>query len=281
MSVEAFGRALYAPLGGNPKVILLGIANHAHADGTNAYPSIDTLAGYAHCDRRTAQRNVRKLESDGYIEREGVGPAGQTRWRIVFAKWDGGDKMPPVAPDDVGGDKSAPEGAAPVPPEPSIEPSTKPSSGGGRARASARGNDVPDDFPDELRPHARAVYRVLRSVAEHHNAKAVSAKSLAHVLMARPHHPLVRAAHDFAAWAMESGRSRRRDVVAGYRNWLDKCEELAGVERLPGDGPAQMPSNVHPLRRGQRMSNAETVEAQIQALRSASSAAGTDTFGST
>lgn len=120
MSIEAVGRALSAPIGGNCKVVLLGVANHAHRDGTNAYPSIETLALYAHCDRRTAQRNVRKLEDEGFLEREGVGPMGQTRWRIAFAAWEGGGKMPQGQ--NARGGTSAPGGAAPVPPEPSIEP---------------------------------------------------------------------------------------------------------------------------------------------------------------
>lgn len=131
MSIEAVGRTLAAPLGGNPKVLLLGLANHAHPDGTNSYPSIERLAGYCHCDRRTAQRNVRKLQDDGFIEQEGVGPVGQTRWRICFEAWEGGRQNATPRQNAGGGTHAAggggisgPGGAAPMPPEPSIEPST-------------------------------------------------------------------------------------------------------------------------------------------------------------
>lgn len=111
----------------------------------------------------------------------------------------------------------------------------------------ARADEVPEDFPEELRPHARMVMTVLRSVAERWNAKAISTAGLAHVLMARPHHPLVKCAHDYAAWAAD--QAPRKDVVAGYRNWLDRTSPLAGTERLPGYGVNPLPDNVTRLPR--------------------------------
>lgn len=275
MSIECVSWALKVPVGGNMKVVLLGLANHAHPDGTDAYPALDTLAGYAYCDRSTARRNVRKLVELGWIREDGFGPKGQTKYTLAMSDRprfaDRGGDSPPVASEPDGGGTRDLGGVAPMPPEPSIEPSIEPSSGSGSARVAPE--LVPDGFPDELRPHARAVLRVLRSVAEHHNAKAVSSAALAHVLMARPRHPLVRAAHDFAAWSMTA--PPRRDVVAGYRNWLDKCSELAGTERLPGeDGPA-VPANVHALH-GRRLSNAEQVQANLEALSAARAALSRD-----
>lgn len=82
MSIEAVGWALRVPVGGNAKVVLLGLANHAHPDGSEAYPALDTLSVYAHCDRSTARRNVRKLEADGWILPDGAGPAGQNKYRL-------------------------------------------------------------------------------------------------------------------------------------------------------------------------------------------------------
>lgn len=93
--------------------------------------------------------------------------------------------------------------------------------------------DLPADFPDELRPHLAAVHRVLQDVAERQGAKAVQQLSLASVMMARRRKPLVRAAHDFAAWA-DGKAQRRKDVVAGYRNWLDRTDDLAAIEDLGG-----------------------------------------------
>lgn len=127
MSVEAFSWALSVPIGGNAKVILLGLANHAHPDGTEAYPALDTLAKYAHCDRSTARRNVRKLITEGWIFEDGHGPRGQIKYRLPVTD-PRGTRMPPpplkreVAPGQPGGGTSALEGVAPMQPEPSIEP---------------------------------------------------------------------------------------------------------------------------------------------------------------
>lgn len=89
MSIEALNWALNAPVGGTAKVILIGLANHAGANFTDARPSVPTLATYAHCSRRTVQRYLRVLEEDGWIERDGVhalaGRADRsvTVWRLT------------------------------------------------------------------------------------------------------------------------------------------------------------------------------------------------------
>lgn len=114
MSIEAVHWALDVPVGGNAKVILIGVANHAHPDGTGSFPALDTLAEYAHCDRSTARRNLRKLEEDGWIERTGTGPKGQATWRLLFAR-KGGKTLRGKTPQVASGVAS---GVAPTPPEP-------------------------------------------------------------------------------------------------------------------------------------------------------------------
>lgn len=224
MSVEAITWALRVPVGGNAKVILLGLANHAHPDGTNAYPALDTLAEYAACHRATARRNLRELEEAGYIEREGEGPKGQHRWRLMI----GGRKTRPVAPASEGGDTGVREGVAPVLPEPSMEPSNRT---GDTKSANNAADSLPDDFPEELKPHARVVYRLLVKVAEQHGARVVKPLALGRVMMGRPRKPFVKAAHDFAAWAADPPRPIR-DVVASYRRWIEQEKDLQTTERL-------------------------------------------------
>jgi len=51
---------------GTAKVIILGIANH-DGDG-GAWPSIDTLAGYANVTRRNAQSAIRRLQELGEVD---------------------------------------------------------------------------------------------------------------------------------------------------------------------------------------------------------------------
>lgn len=94
---------------------------------------------------------------------------------------------------------------------------------------------IPGDFPDELRPHLDAVDRTLTDLAKRRRAKAVSRISLANVLMGRPHKPLVRAAHDCAGY-WDGKASGPKDVVAAYRNWLDRTDDLAGVEPVGANG---------------------------------------------
>jgi hypothetical protein len=239
MSIEAITWALRVPVGGNSKVVLLGLANHAHPDGSESYPSLETLAAYAHCDRSTARRNVRKLEADGWIFRDGDGPKGQAKYRLALDAT--GGETPRVAPALAGGGTDASEGVAPVPPEPSKETSK----GTGEAAREDSSSKLPEDFPEELRPHAIAVYRLLTQVAVQHNARAVKPLALGRVIMARDRKPLVKAAHDFAAWAADPPRPIR-DVVASYRRWLDNERDLQTVERLQG---APAPNGSSPAKR--------------------------------
>lgn len=247
MSIEATTWALSVPVGGNAKVVLLGLANHAHPDGTESYPALDTLAGYANCDRSTARRNVRKLVADGWAIEDGHGPKGQTKYRLPLERAvpsRGGGKTPPSQ--NATGGTGASGGVAPMPPEPSLEPSTKE----GSARASTT-DVVPDDFPDKLRPHAREVMRVLRSVAADRGSRRVTTRAVALTIAARPHKPLVRAAHDCAAWIADHPEVPCIDVVSRYRRWLDREPDLEAIERLALDGtPAQPPANVTPIRKG-------------------------------
>lgn len=63
---------------GNPtrKLVLVGLAEKADPDGTDAWPSVQTLASYAECDTRTVRRHLAALLAEGHI-REG----DQSHWR--------------------------------------------------------------------------------------------------------------------------------------------------------------------------------------------------------
>lgn len=50
-------------------LVLIGLADHAHDDGTEARPSVATLAQYARCSERTVHTKLRLLESAGLIRR--------------------------------------------------------------------------------------------------------------------------------------------------------------------------------------------------------------------
>lgn len=53
---------------GNAFVVLLMIANHAHSDGTGAWPSLITLAREARISRRTVWASILTLEKSGELK---------------------------------------------------------------------------------------------------------------------------------------------------------------------------------------------------------------------
>lgn len=68
------------------KLVLLGLANHAHKDGTCAYAGAKLLAEYANCSVRTVQRHIAVLLEEGWI-REGdqtvIDPRIPERYRPI------------------------------------------------------------------------------------------------------------------------------------------------------------------------------------------------------
>lgn len=60
-----------APVPNDPiaHLVLIGLADHAHDDGTEARPSVATLAKYARCSPRTVHNKLRILEQAGLIRR--------------------------------------------------------------------------------------------------------------------------------------------------------------------------------------------------------------------
>lgn len=65
-------------LGRLDKLVLLGLAEHAGETGspfTNAFPSNDTLAGYAECDKRSVRRAKKRLIDRGLIRKTGTRPS--------------------------------------------------------------------------------------------------------------------------------------------------------------------------------------------------------------
>lgn len=68
MSVQATAFVIkYSKQKGSPLLLLLMIANYAHADGTNAYPSIETLAKDCRMSGRQITRMITILENSGEL----------------------------------------------------------------------------------------------------------------------------------------------------------------------------------------------------------------------
>lgn len=71
MSIEALNWVLNeAPHANHSEfAVLIGLANHAHADGKNSFPAVSKIAKYASMSERTVQRVLRELEERGVIRR--------------------------------------------------------------------------------------------------------------------------------------------------------------------------------------------------------------------
>lgn len=119
------------------RLVALGLADYAHDDGTNAWPSIRTLARKARVSERACQYALRKLEQElGEIEATGVTDAGTTIWRICMEKrpqlalggadFAGVQDLQGRRSDAEGVQISTPGGAGSAP-KPSVEPSVEPS----------------------------------------------------------------------------------------------------------------------------------------------------------
>lgn len=124
------------------KIVLVGVANHAHPDGGQAYPAKSTLAEYACCDEKTVQRALRKLENGGWLIRDGVGPRGQNKYLLpLWIDPTAGTQMstPPWTPLSEGNlpplDTAVPKGGALVSPEPKEPFDRAASQAGALARA--------------------------------------------------------------------------------------------------------------------------------------------------
>lgn len=130
-------------MGGTQKVLLIGIASHADRYGDNAWPSIETLAKYAHVDARSVQRAITDLVKAGLLFR-GVNEGGSRQtashmrpnlYRLNLAFKAGDNPPAPASPPDTSvtppPDASvttpltpaSPLPLTPASPEQSIEPS--------------------------------------------------------------------------------------------------------------------------------------------------------------
>lgn len=115
-----------ATLGG--RLVLLVLAEHAHDDGRESYPALDTIARRSRLSRKGARDALKRLEREGHIERDGQGDAGQVKWRVIMP----GGTTPPAdrrgVGDDVRGGVVASSDREASTPEPTTEPSnTEPS----------------------------------------------------------------------------------------------------------------------------------------------------------
>ncbi|MET7426623.1 helix-turn-helix domain-containing protein [Dactylosporangium sp. NPDC005555] len=73
----------HSPVSGNERLVLLAIADNTDDNGTNAWPSLHTLARKTRIDVRTVRRVLRRLEVGGHLL-VGIasGPGGANRYTV-------------------------------------------------------------------------------------------------------------------------------------------------------------------------------------------------------
>jgi len=110
---------------GNSLVVLLMIANHAKSDGTDAWPSVKTLAREARVSSRTIQYTIRRLKKSGELNiQEGAGPAGANLYSLPKMGAQNLRTVPhsSTQANCIGGAQTAAEGGATtIAPEPSFD----------------------------------------------------------------------------------------------------------------------------------------------------------------
>ena len=75
----------HSDVAGNERLTLLAIADNAADDGTNAWPSLKTLARKTLLDERTVRRVIRRLENGGHLRVDiAAGPSGTNRYAVLM-----------------------------------------------------------------------------------------------------------------------------------------------------------------------------------------------------
>lgn len=151
MSIEVMNLVWKSHLPTTEKMVLLVIADHAHDDGKNSWPSIGTIARKASISPRSAQRYVARLAAEGWItiqaqqggtiemrddrrpnlyeinlERLNGATAETPRHGVTTACHGVTDSTHGVTDRASRGDNSNSHGVTPMSPKPSLEPYIEP-----------------------------------------------------------------------------------------------------------------------------------------------------------
>lgn len=98
-------------------LVMLALADFAHDDGSNIYPSRATLAFKARQSERNLKYILKALEDKNYITREiGAGPNGVNITRINIGILRGGQPLPGGKTEPLGGQNPTKRGAKLLPP---------------------------------------------------------------------------------------------------------------------------------------------------------------------
>lgn len=162
------------------RLVLIALADYAHGDGTNAFPSVEKLALHCRMTRRAVQSALRKLEQEGHIEQSGKRPGGTIVYTIrgvgttpqegaqSFSSTEdeqreGGEDSTRGVADDAGGVVHAPNMSSTTP-DPLREPSEQSDTPPGAPPENGGGNPKQGELKFEFRgpPRERAEWTTRR-----------------------------------------------------------------------------------------------------------------------
>ncbi|MBA8825315.1 hypothetical protein FHX42_002666 [Saccharopolyspora lacisalsi] len=106
-----------SPTKGTELLMLLAIADNASDDGTDAFPSVRTLARKTRLDERTVQRVIRRLTDEGHLRVEKEGGRKSNRYAVLM------DRESSTPPANRHPRQNATGGTA-TPPQPRHDPAT-------------------------------------------------------------------------------------------------------------------------------------------------------------
>jgi hypothetical protein len=100
---------------GSALLVMLMIANHAHADGTNAFPSVSTLARECRMSDRQITRIIQQLETSGELVVDRSAGRFTHRYAIAMTEPTRESKSPEINPDNMTGlSDSDPDNLSPL-----------------------------------------------------------------------------------------------------------------------------------------------------------------------
>jgi hypothetical protein len=210
---------------GSALLLLLAIADHAHDDGSGAWPSVAHLARKVRMSERQVQRVLRTLSS-GIVPELGVekeaGPGRAHLFTVLLARDVTGDKMSPPAhaPDvTLGVPPASPRGDIATSPGGDIAVSPKPSP---TVREPSEKSSADDDVADV------AVAIALRDLQDLKGYPFEATRDAVALVAFHGRRPKVALSAEIARWA--DRRAGIRDQRKALLAWLEEARDAAPDE---------------------------------------------------
>jgi hypothetical protein len=217
---------------GSALLLLLAIADHAHDDGSGAWPSVAHLARKVRMSERQVQRLIRVL-SAGIVPELGLeeeaGPGRAHLFTVLLARDVTGDKMsPPSRARDVtlGVTRASARGDTAMSPGGDTAMSPKPSPTVREPSLKSSAND--DDVTDE-----DAIADALDALHDLDDYPFDEARDRAMLTRVHERRPGVQLLDEFEAWMARGRAIGLHDQRAALEGWLLKAQDGPPRKRDP------------------------------------------------